>query len=152
MENKDYSNVQGLDRFLVAQERDYENALTEISYGRKETHWMWYIFPQIEGLGFSETAKYYAIKDLKEAGEYYLHPVLGPRLVKISKELLNHQDKTAEQIFGTPDNLKLRSCMTLFAAVPNADPVFKAVLEQFFSGEIDQKTRRILNLQSYSQD
>lgn len=152
MENKDYSNVQGLDRFLVAQERDYENALTEISYGRKETHWMWYIFPQIEGLGFSETAKYYAIKDLKEAGEYYLHPVLGPRLVKISKELLNHQDKTAEQIFGTPDNLKLRSCMTLFAAVPNADPVFKAVLEQFFSGETDQKTRRILNLQSYSQD
>jgi uncharacterized protein (DUF1810 family) len=152
MENTDYSNLQGLDRFLVAQERDYESALTEISYGRKQTHWMWYIFPQIQGLGFSETAKYYAIKDLKEAGEYYLHPVLGPRLIRISKELLNHQDKTAQEIFGTPDDLKLRSCMTLFTAVPNADPIFNAVLERFFGGGTDQKTQRILSLQSYGQD
>jgi len=161
MENKDsiqssqqqgYFNVQGLDRFLVAQQRDYENALTEISYGHKQTHWMWYIFPQIQGLGFSDTAKYYALQDLKEAGEYYLHPVLGPRLIKISKELLRHRDKSAQQIFGTPDDLKLRSSMTVFAAVANADPVFKAVLEQFFGGELDQKTQRILGLQAYGQD
>ncbi len=139
-------NVQGLDRFVLAQERDYEIALTEVSYGRKRTHWMWYIFPQIQGLGFSDTAKYYDIKDLKEATDYYLHPVLGPRLIKVTKELLNHTEKTAQEIFGNPDDLKLRSSMTLFAAVPNADPVFQQVIDQFFDGERDQKTQRILGL------
>jgi len=108
---------------------------------------MWYIFPQIQGLGSSEAAKFYAIKDLKEAANYLMHPVLGPRLVKISKELLRHQDRSAHEIFGSPDDLKLRSCMTLFAAVPNADPVFQQVLDQFFDGEKDPKTQRILGLQ-----
>lgn len=144
-------NVQGLDRFVLAQERDYEIALTEISYGRKRTHWMWYIFPQIQGLGFSDTARYYDIKDLKEATAYYLHPVLGPRLIKITKELLNHTEKTVQEIFGTPDDLKLRSSMTLFAAVPNADPVFQQAIDQFFDGERDLKTQRILGLQAYGQ-
>ena len=142
-------HTQGLERFLTAQQRDYENALAELSYGRKTTHWMWYIFPQIQGLGFSDTAKHYALHDLKEATEFYLHPVLGPRLVTISKALLRHHDKTAYEIFGSPDDLKLRSSMTLFAAVPNSDPVFESVLEQLFEGEKDQKTQRILSLQAY---
>jgi uncharacterized protein (DUF1810 family) len=145
------TTVPGLDRYVLAQERDYEIALTEISYGKKRTHWMWYIFPQIQGLGFSESAKYYGVNDLKEATAYYVHPVLGPRLVKISKALLNHTDRTALEIFGNPDDLKLRSSMTLFAAVPNADPVFQNVVDQFFGGEHDQKTRRILGLQAYGQ-
>lgn len=143
------TNVQGLDRFVLAQEKDYEIALTEISYGKKGTHWMWYIFPQIQGLGFSESARYYGIKDLREATEYHVHPVLGPRLVKITKTLLDHTDRTASEIFGNPDDLKLRSSMTLFAAVPNADPVFQKVIDQFFDGEKDQKTQRILGLQAY---
>jgi uncharacterized protein (DUF1810 family) len=141
--------IPGMDRFLAAQQRDYEQALAEVSYGRKKTHWMWYIFPQIQGLGYSDTAKHYALRDLKEATEYYLHPVLGPRLVTISKALLRHQDKTAHEIFGNPDDLKLRSSMTLFASVPNADPVFASVIDQFFDGEKDQKTLRILGLQAY---
>lgn len=142
-------NVQGLDRFILAQERDYEIALTEISYGKKQTHWMWYIFPQIQGLGFSNTSKYYDLKDLKEATEYYLHPLLGPRLIKMTKVLLGHTEKTAQEIFGIPDDVKLRSCMTLFAAVPHADPVFQQAIDQFFDGAPDQKTQRILGLQAY---
>lgn len=142
------TDVHGLDRFVLAQERDYEIALTEISYGKKRTHWMWYIFPQIQGLGFSESTKYYGIKDLKEATEYYAHPVLGPRLIKIAKALLNHTDRTAAEIFDSPDDLKLRSSMTLFAAVPHADGVFQKVIDQFFDGERHQKTQRILGLQA----
>lgn len=144
-------NEQGLERFVLAQERDYEIALTEISYGKKRTHWMWYIFPQIQGLGFSDTAKYYDIKDLKEATDYCLHPVLGPRLIKITKELLHHTDKTPQEIFGYPDDMKLRSSMTLFAAVPLADPVFQQIIDLFFDGQPDQKTLRILSLQAYGQ-
>jgi len=140
------TDVQGLERFVLAQDRDFEIALTEIRDGRKRTHWMWYIFPQIQGLGFSETAKYYGIKDFNEATEYYIHPILGPRLIKITRELLNHIDKSAHNIFGSPDDLKLRSSMTLFAAVPSADPVFQQVLDHFFNSEKDQKTQRILSI------
>ncbi|RYE39335.1 MAG: DUF1810 domain-containing protein [Sphingobacteriales bacterium] len=143
------NDVKGLERFVSGQDRDYETALTEISYGRKQTHWMWYIFPQIQGLGFSDTAKFYGIKDLKEATDYYTHPVLGPRLIKITAELLNHTERTAHEIFGSPDDLKLRSSMTLFAQVPGADISFTKVLDQFFKGESDQKTLRILGLQAY---
>ncbi|WP_442591370.1 DUF1810 domain-containing protein [Pedobacter sp. AW31-3R] len=146
----DTTDSQGLERFLLAQERDYEKALTEIRYGRKESHWMWYIFPQIQGLGFSESAKFYGIKDLKEAREYLSHTTLGPRLITISKALLEHTDRSTQQILGSPDDLKLRSSMTLFAAVPGSDPVFQQVLKQFFDGEKDQKTQRFLNLQAYS--
>lgn len=133
-----------LNRYISAQERDYETALAEISYGKKRSHWMWYIFPQIQGLGFSEAAKHYGIKDLKEASAYHGHPVLGPRLIKISQALLQQENRTASEIFGYPDDLKLRSSMTLFATVPNADPVFQKVIDQFFGGESDQKTQRIL--------
>jgi uncharacterized protein (DUF1810 family) len=145
----DTTDLKGLERFVLAQEKDFEIALTEISYGRKQSHWMWYIFPQIQGLGFSDTAKFYAIRDLKEASEYYLHPVLGPRLITISRELLRHKDQTAVQILGSPDYLKLRSSMTLFSAVKEADLVFEQVLRQFFNGEKDSKTQRILSLQSH---
>lgn len=143
------TDVHGLERFVLAQERDFETALTEISYGKKQTHWMWYIFPQIQGLGFSESAKYYGIKDLEEATDYYFHPILGPRLIKITGELLKHNDRTAHEIFGSPDDMKLRSSMTLFAAVPGADPAFRKVINQFFNDESDQKTQRILGLQAY---
>jgi uncharacterized protein (DUF1810 family) len=143
------TDTNSLDRFVLAQEGTFDTAFDEVSRGRKQTHWMWFIFPQIQGLGFSEFAKYYAIKDLEEATNYLSHPVLGSRLIKISEELLNNHDRSANAIFGSPDDLKLRSSMTLFAAVPGADPVFQKVIDQFFDGESDKKTQRILGLQAY---
>lgn len=111
--------MRDLQRFLDAQERDYRTALAEIKNGRKQSHWMWYIFPQIDGLGFSSTAKFYAIKDLTEAKNYFAHPVLGERLVEISKAMLEIEGKTANQILGSPDDMKLKSSMTLFGALEN---------------------------------
>jgi uncharacterized protein (DUF1810 family) len=129
-----------LQRFLDAQDDDYSRALTEIKNGRKQSHWMWYIFPQIQGLGFSETAKFYAIKDLVEADAYLQHPILGSRLREISNALLSVNGKTANQILGSPDDLKLKSSMTLFNLLDNADPVFQAVLDKFYNGTQDQRT------------
>jgi len=134
-----------LQRFVDAQERDYETALNEIRNGRKRSHWMWYIFPQVAGLGFSETSKYYAISDWEEAGRYLRHPVLGSRLLEISRELLNLATDDATAVFGSPDDLKLRSCMTLFSAVPDAYPAFQAVLDKYFAGIPDSKTLKILS-------
>ncbi len=105
---------------------------------------MWFIFPQLQGLGYSETARYYAIKDQEEAQLYLQHPVLGQRLVEISKAMFALEGKTANQVLGSPDDLKLRSSMTLFAAVPGADPVFKAVLDKYYSGKEDEKTLQLL--------
>jgi len=129
-----------LDRFLAAQQQDYDQALSEIRSGRKRTHWIWYIFPQIEGLGFSSNAIYYSIRDLQEAAAYLKHPVLGPRLVEISKALLALASSNATQVMGSPDDIKLRSSMTLFSMVPGADPVFGEVLEKFFDGKRDERT------------
>jgi uncharacterized protein (DUF1810 family) len=134
-----------LQRFINAQERDYQIALSEIQKGRKRSHWMWYIFPQIKGLGFSETSRFYAIKNIKEAEEYLAHPVLGKRLIEISNELLKLKTNDANQVFGSPDDLKLKSSMTLFGSLPNTDPVFEYVLKKFFDGEKDEKTLRILS-------
>jgi len=134
-----------LDRFIKAQEHDFSAALSEIKNGRKRSHWMWYIFPQIHGLGFTETSRYYAILGLGEASEYLKHPILGSRLVQICSELLKLQGNNANSIFGSPDDLKLRSSVTLFASVPHADPVFRLVLEKFFDGIKDPKTTQILN-------
>lgn len=131
-------------RFLDAQSNSYEQALSEIKSGRKRSHWMWFIFPQLQGLGYSETARFYAIKDLPEARLYLQHPVLGPRLIEISKAMLALEGKTANQILGNPDDLKLRSSMTLFASVPGADPVFQAVLDKYYGGEEDEKTLQLL--------
>ena len=133
-----------LKRFLDAQERDYREALTEIKSGRKRSHWMWYIFPQIAGLGFSSTSKFYAIKDRAEAENYLAHPVLGERIVEISTALLEIEEKTANQIFGSPDDAKLKSSMTLFGALENTNPVFQRVLDKYFGGERDQRTLKLL--------
>ncbi len=106
---------------------------------------MWYIFPQIKGLGFSETAKFYAINDLQEARAYLEHPILGSRLIEISNALLAQEGKSANQILGSPDDLKLRSSMTLFSSLDKADPVFQAVLTKYYAGEADQRTLSIIS-------
>lgn len=133
-----------LQRFIDAQKTDYTTALQEIRNGRKISHWMWYIFPQIEGLGFSSTSKFYAIANLDEAAQFLQHPVLGKRLIEICQALLALKANDAQQVFGTPDHLKLRSCMTLFASAKNTDPVFQSVLNKFFNGRMDEKTLAIL--------
>jgi len=134
-----------LKRFSDAQERNYEIAFAEVSAGRKRSHWMWYIFPQVKGLGFSSTSKHYGINGLKEASAYLNHPVLGPRLTGISQALLELEGNNATQIFGHPDDLKLRSSMTLFAAVADSDPVFQQVLDKYFQGKADLPTLTLLN-------
>ena len=134
-----------LSRFITAQERSYDTALREIKSGRKRTHWMWYIFPQIAGLGFSQTAQYYAISSLQEAKDYYAHPVLGKRLVEISEALLALDSCDATSVMGYPDDLKLKSCMTLFAAA-SGNPVFTKELDKFCSGRQDTRTLCILGL------
>ncbi len=129
-----------MNRFIEAQENNYATALAEIRNGRKQTHWIWYVFPQIRGLGQSATSKYYAIRDLQEAEEYLQHPILGKRLIEISRALLELKEDNAHKIFGSPDDLKVRSSMTLFALVKDADPVFQQVLDRFFRGERDKNT------------
>lgn len=133
-----------LDRFLDAQAQAYARALSEIKTGRKTSHWMWFIFPQIKGLGQSDIAKHYSIKNLDEATAYLNHPVLGKRLLEISNVLLEINGKTANQIFGNPDDLKLRSSMTLFANVKNTNPVFDEVLDKYFNAQPDKLTLQIL--------
>jgi len=133
-----------LNRFLEAQKTDYSSALSEIKNGKKRSHWMWYIFPQIHGLGFSETSKFYAIKNIQEAEDFLNDPVLGKRLVAICEELLKQKTSNATQIFGSPDDVKLRSSLTLFSSLKNADPVFQKVLDKFFDGEKDENTLQIL--------
>jgi uncharacterized protein (DUF1810 family) len=133
-----------LTRFISAQARTYDAALAEIRAGRKRTHWMWFIFPQLKGLGLSSNAVYYGIDALEEAVEYLKHPVLGVRLLEISRALLGLPGNNATVVMGTPDDLKLRSCMTLFARAPGADPVFGQVLDQYFRGEQDAKTLALL--------
>jgi uncharacterized protein (DUF1810 family) len=133
-----------LNRFVDAQKTDYQQALSEIKNGRKRSHWMWYIFPQIQGLGFSETSRYYGIKDPAEAAAFLAHPVLGSRLVDICEELLKLSSSNATSVFGSPDDVKLKSSMTLFAALPGANPVFQQVLDKFFNGTKDAKTLQII--------
>lgn len=130
---------EGLERFIKAQEHVFAQALQEIKNGRKESHWMWYIFPQLQGLGHSPTAQYYAVKDRKEAEAYMEHPVLGSRLLEISGELLKLKSGNAREVLGCPDDMKLKSSMTLFEAV-GGGPVFGRVLDKFFGGERDVYT------------
>lgn len=134
-----------LQRFITAQQNDYPAALAEIKQGRKRSHWMWYIFPQIAGLGFSETSKYYALKNIEETQAYLNHPILGSRLIEICTGLLKLPASNATPIFGTPDDLKLRSCVTLFAALPSTNQVFQQVLDKFFNGEADKNTLKIID-------
>ncbi len=129
---------------MDAQNKDYSIALEEIKRGRKSTHWMWYIFPQILGLGFSETSKYYAIRNIQEANEYLKHPVLGNRLINICRILLDQEGNDANNIFGSPDDMKLKSSLTLFATLKETNPVFQLVLDKFFNGKLDDRTIEII--------
>ena len=135
-----------LDRFLDAQRGDYAAALAEVRRGRKNSHWMWYIFPQIAGLGQSSTARYYSIRDLEEAREYYAHPVLGQRLREISGALLELRGSDPVAVFGGIDSMKLKSSMTLFAMAAPDDPLFQQVLDKYYGGEQDALTLRILGV------
>ena len=132
-----------LSRFHKAQRRDYEAALSEIRAGRKRSHWIWYIFPQIQGLGFSSTSQYYAIQDLGEARAYLADPLLRERLLEISGALLELPSSDPGAVMGYPDDLKLKSSMTLFELAEPDCPVFPAVLEKFFAGERDERTLRL---------
>ena len=133
-----------LNRFMQAHEGDYARALAEIRSGRKRSHWMWYIFPQFDGLGSSPTSKRYAIKSVAEAKAYLDHPVLGPRLLECAEAVLRVRGRSASEIFGSPDDMKLRSCATLFACVSPAGSVFHQLLDKYFQGERDGKTLRLL--------
>ena len=134
----------GLTRFVQAQERDYEQALSEIRSGQKRSHWMWYIFPQFDGLGFSSTSRRYAIKSVAEAEAYLRHAVLGPRLLESAEAAMGVEGRSALEVFGSPDDMKLRSCATLFACVSPAGSVFEQLLDKYFGGERDEKTLRLL--------
>jgi uncharacterized protein (DUF1810 family) len=133
-----------LQRFVSAQAGVYEEALAELRGGRKRTHWMWFIFPQIQGLGYSATSRHYAIRGLDEAREYLRHPVLGPRLEECAEAVLAVEGRTASAIFSYPDDLKLHSSMTLFAAAAGPGSVFARVLDKYFGGSQDAGTLREL--------
>ncbi len=134
-----------LQRFLSAQANTYNTALNEIKNGKKQSHWMWFIFPQLKGLGLSSTSKFYAISDLKEAEAYLNHPILGNRLIEITEVLLKLENKSAREIFGSPDDKKLLSCMTLFRMVDNSPSVFHEVLNKYFNGKLDKRTLQLLS-------
>ena len=134
----------GIERYLSAQEKVYEQALDEIKKGKKLTHWMWFIFPQLRGLGFTEYNIYYGIENLKEAGQYLNHPILGSRLVEITEVLLQIENKTALEILGRADERKLKSCMTLFSLLPDTFECFRQVLDKYYNGELDENTLEIL--------
>jgi uncharacterized protein (DUF1810 family) len=133
-----------LERFVRAQERTYETALAEIRGGRKRSHWMWYVFPQIAGLGYSETSRRYAIRDTADARAYLEHPLLGPRLIECFEAALSVEGRTAHEIFGSPDELKFRSCATLFGCVTPPGSVFERALGKYFEGEGDQRTLELV--------
>ena len=134
-----------LERFVSAQDSGgtYQRAVAELRHGRKTSHWTWFIFPQIAGLGRSATAQTYAISNLAEAQAYLAHPVLGPRLVECTEILASHRGLSAEQIFGGIDAIKLRSSMTLFARADPDQAIFSQVIDQYFAGPDPETDRRI---------
>ena len=135
-----------LNRFIEAQERDYKTALLEIKNGYKRSHWMWYIFPQMAGLGHSTMSAYYGIRGLEEARAYLDDPVLGGHLKEICQALLQIDGSSAGEIFGWPDDIKLRSSMTLFAVAAGGESVFRKVLDRYFDGKRDPKTLKLLGI------
>lgn len=138
------SDTVDLSRFTSVQERIYDSVLAELRVGQKRTHWMWYIFPQIDGLGYSATSKHYAIKSLEEAQQYLNHPVLGKRLLECAEAVFTIEGRSISEIFGYPDNLKLKSSMTLFAYVTGPGSVFVRILDKYFNGERDALTLQII--------
>ena len=139
------TNPYNLKRFLDAQDEVFEQVCTELREGRKRTHWMWFIFPQLKGLGHSAMAEFYAISSLQEAEAYLSHPVLGARLTQCTELVNQIEGRTVDQIFGSPDNLKFRSCMTLFAQLEADKQLFKDALEKYFGGEVDARTLELLH-------
>lgn len=139
----------GLDRFVRAQDRVYADVVAELRAGRKRTHWMWFVFPQVDGLGHSATAREYAIRSLDEAVAYLAHPVLGPRLSECAG-LVAATDRPPAEVFGFPDDLKLRSSMTLFHRAAPDEPLFRAVLDRHFGGVPDEQTDNLLRGRSVS--
>lgn len=137
-----------LNRFISAQAGAYSAVLTELKAGNKRSHWMWFVFPQLDGLGSSITAKHYAIKSLDEAREYLQHPVLGIRLRESTETVLAVEDRTASEIFGHPDDLKFKSSMTFFQLAASQESIFSAALEKYFDGERDSLTLRLLKIDS----
>ena len=138
-------DINSLDRFLEAQERSYEKALQEIKNGKKRSHWIWYIFPQLRGLGRSQKAYAYGINGLEEAKAYLGHPILAARLKEITEALLTHKGKDIYDIMGDIDDMKLHSSMTLFALISEEGSVFHQVIEHFYAGETDAVTRDLIN-------
>ena len=137
-------DISDLSRFINAQESVYGRVLEELRNGRKRTHWMWYIFPQVDGLGYSTTSKYFAIKNMEEAHAYLSHPVLGPRLFECAEAVLAIEGRSAANIFDYPDDLKLQSSMTLFALIAGPDSVFIHILDKYFKGVHDARTLHLL--------
>ena len=135
-----------LQRFVDAQRDDHEVALAELRGGRKRSHWMWYVFPQLDGLGSSSTARRYAIRDLAEAEAYLRHPLLGPRLTAAAAAALAVEGRSAREVFGSPDDLKLRSSATLFAQVSPDGSVFHRLLDRYFDGRPDDRTLHLLGV------
>lgn len=136
-----------LQRFVDAQESVWQTALSELKEGRKRTHWIWFVFPQMRGLGLSPTSEFYGIASLDEARAYLAHPVLGARLLACTKAALAHEALSANAIFGSPDDLKLRSSMTLFDAASDAETnPYRAALRRFFDGVPDPRTLELLGL------
>ncbi|AHG40682.1 calpastatin [Pseudomonas syringae CC1557] len=139
------NDVYNLQRFVNAQQPVFQQVLMELEAGHKRSHWMWFVFPQIQGLGHSEMAQRYAMSNLDEARAYLQHPLLGPRLEQCAALIAPQVERTAQQIFGSPDDMKLHSSMTLFALAAPDRPVFQAVLDGFFEGERDAMTVRLLS-------
>jgi len=140
-------NQYNLNRFIEAQMTTYEGAMLELARGRKESHWVWYIFPQIKGLGRSDTAKLYSIKSLEEGRAYLEHSVLGPRLIKACEILLSLKDTSMDEVMGFPDDLKLLSSVTLFEAISEPNTIFTKIIEIYFDGERDKTSLEILESQ-----
>ena len=138
-----------LNRFIEAQMVIYEGAMLELARGRKDSHWVWYIFPQIEGLGNSDTIKLYAIKSLEEGRAYLKHPVLGPRLIKACEILLSLKDASMDEVMGFPDDLKLLSSMTLFEALSDSNSIFTKVIDVYFDSERDEISLKLIKELSY---
>lgn len=138
------SDPYDLKRFIDAQEGVYETTLAELRAGQKRSHWMWFIFPQVDGLGLSETSKFFAIKGIEEARQFLADPVLGSRLMECTRVLLGIEGRSVLQIFGSPDDLKLKSSMTLFASVSSGNSLFQQVLDKYYHGEKDSRTLEIL--------
>ena len=136
--------MQGLNRFLNAQGPVYDSVIKELTGGKKTTHWMWFVFPQLKGLGRSAIAEHFGIESRTEALAYWEHPVLGARLLECTNLVLEQHDKSAHDIFGSPDDLKFKSCMTLFARVVPSELAFQQALDRLYGGSLDERTVELL--------